>query len=228
VTTEPRDQQEPSMEEILSSIRRIIADEEADDGKPGEDRELGTAEAARDYPEEADEDDDVLELTRMVREGGEVVDLRAEDRGEAGREAGAIDEPGAPSPERAGDDRPARADETAAEEPALVTPPPQPAAQASPSHEETRTVPKQAAAGELISDAAATAATGAFARLSQAFQRTPADEAIADAEGRTVEQFIEDMMRPMLRQWLDENLPRIVEEKVERELQKIARRSELL
>lgn len=212
------------MEEILSSIRRIIADEEADDGKPGDDRQLGAAEA--DYPEEGDDDDDVLELTKMVREGGEVVDLRAEDRGEAVRQPG-VDEPVAPSAEHPAPDQPDHAAETHAEEPALVTPPPPPASEASPSHEE-KSVSKQAAAGELISDAAATAATGAFARLSQAFQRTPSDEAIADAEGRTVEQFIEDMMRPMLRQWLDENLPRIVEEKVERELQKIARRSELL
>jgi uncharacterized protein len=210
------------MEEILSSIRRIIADEEVDDGKPG-DRQLGTAEPSDDYPEEGDEDDDVLELTKMVREGGEVVDLRAEDRGEAERQAGA-ETPPPPASEHDASERPDA--EPPAEE-AIVPPPPPPAKEASPSHEE-KTVSKQAAAGELISDAAATAATGAFARLSQAFQRTPSDEAIADAEGRTVEQFIEDMMRPMLRQWLDENLPRIVEEKVERELQKIARRSELL
>ena len=31
MTSEPREQHEPSMEEILSSIRRIIADEEAED-----------------------------------------------------------------------------------------------------------------------------------------------------------------------------------------------------
>src|ERR687897_2213973 len=89
VTTEPREQQEPSMEEILSSIRRIIADEDTDDNSPGDD-ELGAAEArsealdddaearARAAEEEDDSDEDVLELTKMVRESGEVIDLQGE------------------------------------------------------------------------------------------------------------------------------------------------------
>ena len=37
MTTEPREQHEPSMEEILSSIRRIIADEEAEEPLPADD-----------------------------------------------------------------------------------------------------------------------------------------------------------------------------------------------
>ena len=45
MTTEPREH-EPSMEEILSSIRRIIADEEAVETHPDDD-ELGAAEAGR-------------------------------------------------------------------------------------------------------------------------------------------------------------------------------------
>ena len=43
-----------------------------------------------------------------------------------------------------------------------------------------------------------------------------------------VEQFIEDMARPMLKEWLDENMPAIVERLVQKEIQKIARRAELL
>jgi hypothetical protein len=100
VTTEPREQQEPSMEEILSSIRRIIADEEAEDG-PSDDDDLGAAEAQADALNEdadalaraaEDEDpEDVLELTKVVRDSGEVVDLRAEGGG--GMPAGLDDEP---------------------------------------------------------------------------------------------------------------------------------------
>src|SRR5262245_12650730 len=89
VTSEPREQQEPSMEEILSSIRRIIADEETDD-KSGGDDELGTADAGSEAlgndadrltlsaAEEGDADEDVLELTKVVRDTGEVIDFQGE------------------------------------------------------------------------------------------------------------------------------------------------------
>ena len=58
--------QEPSMEEILSSIRRIIAEDEPEgvDGQRG--AADGGADAGRIDPD--DEDDDVLELTEVVGE----------------------------------------------------------------------------------------------------------------------------------------------------------------
>ena len=79
----------------------------------------------------------------------------------------------------------------------------------------------------LVSDQAAGVATGAFAKLSQAVQRTPPEVAIADESGRSIEQFVEDMIRPMLREWLDQHLPPLVERIVQKEVQKIARRAEL-
>ena len=85
---------------------------------------------------------------------------------------------------------------------------------------------KRNSIGSLVSDRAAGAATDAFAKLSQAVQRTPLEVAIADGSGRSVEQFVEDMMRPMLREWLDENLPPLVERIVQKEIQKIVRRAE--
>ena len=88
--------------------------------------------------------------------------------------------------------------------------------------------PSSAATQDLISDNAATAATGAFAKLSRAYQRTPEEVSVADEAGRSVEQFIEDMIRPMLKEWLDENMPALVERLVEKEIQKLARRSELV
>jgi cell pole-organizing protein PopZ len=51
---------------------------------------------------------------------------------------------------------------------------------------------------------------------------------VAEGSGRTVEQFIEDIARPMLKEWLDQNLPAIVERLVQREIQKISRRAELI
>ena len=45
--------------------------------------------------------------------------------------------------------------------------------------------------------------------------------------GITVEQLVVDLLTPMLRDWLDQNLPGIVERVVEQEVKKLARRAEL-
>ena len=215
------------MEEILSSIRRIIADEEAEEGRGDEDARDAADPALDDLDPAADDDEDVLELTKVVREGGEVVDLQSGADGLAADH----DEPVPEPVDEAGEDTP----------PALGMPPesgPEAEVQAEPetepepwpehdaSEEDQIAVPKQVR-DELLSDAAATAVTGAFAKLSKAYQRTPSDESIADGDGRTVEQFVEDMVRPLLMEWLDERLPPIIERLVEKEIQKIARRAEL-
>jgi cell pole-organizing protein PopZ len=87
---------------------------------------------------------------------------------------------------------------------------------------------KKAETEALLSTGTASTTTGAFAKLSKAFRPTPVEESVADGSGRTVEQFIEDMASPMLKEWLDENMPAIVERLVQKEIQKIARRAELL
>ena len=85
-----------------------------------------------------------------------------------------------------------------------------------------------ARASELLSATTASVAGGAFARLSQALQRTPEAESVADSSGRTVEQFFEDIARLILKEWLDANLPGIIERLVQKEIQKIARRADLM
>jgi uncharacterized protein len=234
VTTEPREQQEPSMEEILSSIRRIIADEEADDRSAGEDDELGTADAqseALDEDAEAlaqaaddqdSEDEDVLELTRVVRESGEVVDLQSE--------RSSADDAAEDSVFAARGDADDSADREVELAPFDQSPEEYPTDPIQDDlQRKDQVVPsEQARATELMSATAATVATGAFAKLSQALQRTPEEESVADRSGRTVEQFIEDIARPMLKDWLDEHLPAIIERLVQKEIQKISRRAELM
>ena len=39
----------------------------------------------------------------------------------------------------------------------------------------------------------------------------------------TLEEIVKDMLRPMLREWIDSNMPQIVEVLVEKELEKLAR-----
>lgn len=243
------------MEEILSSIRRIIADEATDDDDGGEGDQSSRGVHADGVDDEADgdtltrlmagaeDDEDVLELTEMVREGGEVValdvaaaqlqpseqqpdepgpgDQEEAGRGELGTRLG--DEPMGLSQESPLDDG------RGAEQPAGDDPAPSSVAGIQDEGMENDVMAMQTnqnGLDSLVSDQAAGVATGAFARLAQAVTRTPPELAIADDSGRTTEQFVEDMMRPMLRDWLEQNLPVMVERIVQREVQKIVRRAE--
>ena len=42
--------------------------------------------------------------------------------------------------------------------------------------------------------------------------------------GRSLEDLTRDMLRPMLKSWLDENLPRIVQDRVDEEVERLSRR----
>ena len=44
--------------------------------------------------------------------------------------------------------------------------------------------------------------------------------------GRTVEDLVVEMIRPMLREWLDENLPATVERIVQKEIRRLVRQAE--
>lgn len=195
---------EPTMEEILASIRRIINE---DDEKPAGQDETAPAAAAEPAPEPAPEpepeaavaaepapepepEESVLELTEAVEEpaaGSSPLavedDLMFVDREE-------------PQPAPAPEPEPA----AAAPEPALA-PAPEPA-------------PEEDA---LLDQTAATAAAGAFGALA-------ANLRVASTDGQTLEALVRELMKPMLKQWLDANLPRIVEEKVEAEIERVARR----
>ena len=100
---------------------------------------------------------------------------------------------------------PGLADEPAAEAP--------PAPEPAPAYEPE---PDPAPAGEgLVGAVAASAAASAFGQLSAAIQM-PAD-------GRTLEDVVRELLRPMLKQWLDANLPAIVQSTVDKEVERIAR-----
>ena len=47
---------------------------------------------------------------------------------------------------------------------------------------------------------------------------------VSSQQGQTLEGIVRELLRPMLKQWLDDNLPGIVEEKVQEEIERVARR----
>lgn len=196
--------QEPTMEEILASIRRII--NEDDDAKPESEAapepQLAAEPAPAPEPEpepEELEEDDVLELTDRVEDdamaGGTAPMAIADDLMIVDRE----DEP-APAPEPEPEPAP---------EPVAAAPRPAPAPEPEPAPE--------ADDDSLLDAAPASLAAGMFAALSDNLR-------VSSEQGQTLEGIVREMMRPMLKKWLDDNLPAIVEEKVQAEVERIARR----
>ncbi|WP_453977880.1 DUF2497 domain-containing protein [Brevundimonas sp. Marseille-Q4549] len=197
--------QEPTMEEILASIRRIISEDEAPaetaaaPAAPSEPEatpvvETSSAEAVVKAPvevaapAEAAVEEDVLELT---------------DRYET------------TAPASIGDlDVLETADEPFPEDP-YQPQVEQPAAPA-PAYD------------SLVGDSAAASAASAFAGLAASFKKpepmaaAPTNE-MPFVSGNTVEAMVAEMLRPMLKDWLDANLPGIVQAAVQKEVERIAR-----
>ena len=67
----------------------------------------------------------------------------------------------------------------------------------------------------LVSDRAASAAASSFGALSAAILMPKGD--------RTLEDVVRELLRPLLQQWLDDNLPTIVQTAVEAEVERIPR-----
>jgi hypothetical protein len=171
---------EPTMEEILASIRRIISEDEPS-AQASSESDTGAA------PEGDLLGDDILELTERV-------DGEADDFDEPGPES----EPTTADYESSGD-----LDIYARAEPLAPAPAPAPA----PAYDDD---------SGLVGAPAAQSASSAFGQLA----RTVA----MPSEGRVLEDVVRELLRPLLKDWLDRNLSGIVEEAVQAEVERIARR----
>lgn len=201
-------EQEPSIEEILASIRQIISDD--DETRPAGDIELA-AEEKFDIPlhaPDAEEDDsagasfaDVLELTNEVS-GEEKVFDQSEEKFEI-----------------------------PVAEPIVKEVPPPRSADVDLSYKEEPTRKGADLTGQndidaLFSSPAAEATTEAFSRLLGNIPVEREENKRMYADGRiTLEDIAKDLLRPMLRQWVDDNVPAMVERLVEKELEKLARQA---
>lgn len=194
---------EPSMEEILSSIRRIINEDDA----PAE-AEAEPAAAAPEPEAEAEvEDNDQGAIDDIFGDAGD------DDTSDVLELTDMIDEPEGGTDPIVGDDDLMILDrdddlEIAAEEPE-PTPEPEPVV----DFDSVETEIEDA----LMSEPAASAAMGSFHSLADSIR-------ISDEEGRTLEGVVRALLRPMLKEWLDTNLPGIVDEKVQAEIDRVARR----
>lgn len=180
--------QEPSMEEILASIRRIIADDQAP--KPAE-------AAPPPPPPPAAEEEDVLDLAGFA----EPVRKPEPDPFDMPDVDFRMPEP-EPEPEPVFD---LKAIFEAEPEPA--PPPPRPA-------ERIRAAVEEEATARLVSSSTVESAGQSFQLLAHT---------VLGNNARTLEDIVKEMLRPMLKGWLDENLPVMVERMVRVEIERIAR-----
>ena len=75
----------------------------------------------------------------------------------------------------------------------------------------------------LVGTEAETASAAAFAAVVEtAVER----EFARDTEGKTIEAVAREVMQPIIKEWLDANLPEIVERLVQREIERLSRRGE--
>ena len=183
---------EPSMEEILASIRRIIADDgnaPAQTAPAQSDAEVeAEPHATSDHDPASFAPADVLELTQPVEPGPApaFTPVRGPDlmfRDEERRPPEAAPAAPLPSPVRA---------------------PAAPAAARAPAIRDDL----------LLSPSSTAAVSAAFNSL--------ASTVLSD-NARTLEDIVKEMMRPMLKAWLDENLPGLVERMVRAEIERVSR-----
>lgn len=192
-----------SMEDILQSIKRIIADEgEESPTIPGS---------------------DVLELTELL----------AEDA--APPAPAAPEPPPAPpaAPKSAQDDidalfasAPASAPEPAPAAPAPVAAAPEPAPAPilppEPAPVAAAVPAAPAPAGEnLMSDATLSASVAALKALAHSPAPLAPQASAVFRSGTTVEDLVIEALKPMLKEWLDSNLPSMVKSLVEKEIRRL-------
>jgi cell pole-organizing protein PopZ len=187
--------QEPTMEEILASIRRIISEDDAPAETAAapapEPAPFPTAVAAEPTPTPEPEpeivepeaaDDDILELTDTYE---------------------------APAVESIGD---------------LDVSTPEPEAPVwNPSPEPEPAKSYDSLVGESAAASAASAFAGLHASLKKPEPAPASSNPLNFLSGATVEGMVAEMLKPLLKDWLDTNLPGIVEAAVKAEVERIAR-----
>ena len=198
-------EQEPSMEEILASIRRIISDDDKEIEASAQENEevteskeelVGEETVAMAEPEpepepepaaeevDDDDDDDILDLTDM-----EASDPEPLFEEQAYKE---------PEPEPVA---------------TPVSPPPAPPPAPTP------------APANLVSPPQAGEASGSFERLTEKLNEDYSELPIGNG-AVTLEGLTRELVRPMLKEWLDQHLPMMVERLVREEIERLVMQSQ--
>lgn len=210
-------QREPSMEEILASIRRIIEDSDTVP-KP-------------ESPQEAADNAADAEIDAFLEElGSPVAPPRTipAPANESARPKPATETAAAPIVAGTANAHLAKEVEAAIAAPAISAPQPavikDPAPQTAGAAETVEATASKAplpadtiianSMRSIVSVETGRQVQAAFGELSDVFQRS---------KSKPLDQVAEEMLRPMLQDWLDNNLPTLVERLVREEIERVAR-----
>jgi cell pole-organizing protein PopZ len=189
--SDPKAQQEPTMEEILASIRQIISEDNQAPAQPG----APAPAAAPAAPPPAAPKVEVLELTDEVKDDGSVVAITPEP-------------PAEPPPPP----------------PVVAAPPPPPPPPPPPLRPPVAEAIEIDDDDGLVSPPIASQAAAHLGSLASAMSATRAVPLGNTAQ--TLEELVRELLKPMLKEWLDANLATIVQQAVDREVAKLSTRAE--
>jgi cell pole-organizing protein PopZ len=180
----PSTAHEPSMEEILASIRQIISE----DGEAAGENGVGGKAAPRGDRAVEDQSPRAVEYEARPANGEPMKPHSSAASKPAAHPAASEAEP----PQR------------------------QEVAQASPGPHTAVSTPRQLSSEDahLLSDQSDDAVSGAFSALAHT---------ILAQNARTLEDLVAEMLKPMLKGWLDDNLPSLVERLVQEEIHRVSR-----
>lgn len=209
--SEPEKEEEPSMEEILASIRRIISEDD-EEAKPDEPKAEEPEAVPEPEPEPAvEEEEEVLELTEDDLEEASQDDIDNMFDSVGGDDEGEEDE-------LVMEDEPEEEKPEAEPEQVVETEEPE---------EETESIAADdlgiddvdPAEGDdvLVSETVSSEIQGQFDALSALLTTG------YQGSGNTLEDLVRELLRPMLKHWLEENLPPLAERMVAKEIARLAR-----
>ena len=205
-TATEEDGQEPSMDEILTNIRHILTEEE--------EAELAAAKA----DPELDSDPVSGLETDAEPETGSPPSANPRPESELSSEPDAIPEPvsaleSEPTPELES-------------EPAPVFMPT--AAPMPPAMEAMLELTPDMVASPVLSEPTARASTDVLSELAAAILDRRDMAVDTSSRDMTLEGIVREMLKPVLREWLDRNLPYLIERLVKREIDLMVNRAERL
>jgi len=214
--TQPAKSQEPSMEEILASIRRIIADDDAGksatrapeppqpEPQPAPPPLYSAPPPATPRPRVEAEAHPAMEEPASPPDSGAVADQSSDILDLTESMAAPMPQPSPANPPASAMPNPAAQFRTidGSSDVGFDEESERPAA---PGGEER---------GRLVSSATSAAVDSAFNALAQT---------VLVQNARTLEDLVREMLRPMLKSWLDDNLPGMVERLVRAEIERVSR-----
>jgi uncharacterized protein len=218
--------QEPSMEEILASIRRIIAEDDPDKLAQRPSAPAGPAPSAQPFGASSDNPPQAETSRGAPITAAPQHDSRLPSGGNSGAAARASRSPAILDLTESMASPAARpAEPGPVSSPAARASPPAPlagsdgAADDAETHEPLTGLPRSGAVrseerGELMSSTTSAAVDSAFSALAQT---------VLVQNARTLEDLVREMLRPMLKVWLDDNLPGLVERLVRAEIERVSR-----